>query len=86
MLLRAGEFGLKGVESAEVVLDAGEILNTLTGMDLVAIGYAVEKLPTAWSSFMKKLRVEEYLLNEGQNYDDNPKSGKPNHGCWKVFR
>ena len=65
LLLRAGEFGLKGVESAEVVLDAGEILNTLTGMDLVAIGYAVEKLPTAWSSFMKKLRVEEYLLNEG---------------------
>ncbi len=65
LLLRAGEFGLKGVESAEVVLDAGEILNTLTGMDLVAIGYAVEKLPTAWSSFMKKLRVEEYLWNEG---------------------
>jgi|LSQX01.1.fsa_nt_gb cell division GTPase FtsZ len=65
LLLRAGEFGLKGVESAEVVLDAGEILNTLTGMDLVAIGYAVEKLPTAWSSFMKRLRVEEYLLNEG---------------------
>lgn len=65
LLLRAGEFGLKGVESAEVVLDAGEILNTLTGMDLVAIGYAVEKLPTAWSSFMKKLRVEEYLLTEG---------------------
>jgi len=65
LLLRAGEFGLKGVESAEVVLDAGEILNTLTGMDLVAIGYAVEKLPTAWSSFIKRLRVEEYLLNEG---------------------
>ncbi len=65
LLLRAGEFGLKGIESAEVVLDAGEILNTLTGMDLVAIGYAVEKLPTAWSSFMKRLRVEEYLLNEG---------------------
>ncbi|MDO9522891.1 MAG: tubulin/FtsZ family protein [Methanocorpusculum sp.] len=65
LLLRAGEFGLKGVESAEVVLDAGEILNTLTGMDLVAVGYAVEKLPTAWSSFMKRLRVEEYLLNEG---------------------
>jgi len=65
LLLRAGEFGIKGVESAEVVLDAGEILNTLTGMDLVAVGYAVEKLPTAWSSFMKRLRVEEYLLNEG---------------------
>ncbi len=65
LLLRAGEFGLRGVESAEVVLDAGEILNTLTGMDLVSIGYAVEKLPTAWSSFMKRLRVEEYLLNEG---------------------
>ena len=65
LLLRAGEFGVKGVESAEVVLDAGEILNTLTGMDLVAIGYAVEKLPTAWSNFIKKLRVEQYLLDEG---------------------
>ena len=65
LLLRAGEFGVKGVESAEVVLDAGEILNTLTGMDLVAIGYAVEKLPTAWSNFLKKLRVEQYLLDEG---------------------
>ncbi len=48
-----------------LLLRAGEIPNTLTGMDLVAIGYAVEKLPTAWSSFMKKLRVEEYLWNEG---------------------
>ena len=65
LLLRAGEFGLKGVESAEVVLDAGEILNTLTGMDLVAVGYAVEKLPTAWSTFLKKFRIEQYLLDEG---------------------
>ncbi|HJJ43372.1 MAG TPA: tubulin/FtsZ family protein [Methanocorpusculum sp.] len=65
LLLRAGEFGLRGVESAEVVLDAGEILNTLTGMDLVAIGYAVEQLPTAWSNFLKRLRVEEYMFNEG---------------------
>lgn len=67
LLLRAGEFNHKGVEAAEVVLDAGEVLNTLKDMDLVAIGYATEKLPTAWSDgVMKKIRVEKYLLEENQ--------------------
>lgn len=67
LLLRAGEFNHKGVEVAEVVLDAGEVLNTLKDMDLVAIGYATEKLPTTWSDgVMKKIRVEKYLLEENQ--------------------
>ncbi|HJK02486.1 MAG TPA: tubulin/FtsZ family protein [Methanocorpusculum sp.] len=67
LLLRAGEFNHKGVEAAEVVLDAGEILNTLKGMDLVAIGYAIEKLPTVWTNnVMKRIRVEKYLLEENQ--------------------
>ncbi|MDE2522913.1 MAG: tubulin/FtsZ family protein [Methanocorpusculum sp.] len=67
LLLRAGEFNHKGVEAAEVVLDAGEVLNTLKQMDLVAIGYATEKLPTTWTNnMMKRIRVEKYLLEENQ--------------------
>lgn len=67
LLLRAGEFNHKGVEAAEVVLDAGEVLNTLKEMDLVAIGYATEKLPTTWTNnMMKRIRVEKYLLEENQ--------------------
>ncbi len=66
LLLRAGEFNHKGVDAAEVVLDAGEVLNTLKSMDLVAIGYATEKLPSAWSGVMKKIRVEKYMLEENQ--------------------
>ncbi|MDO5844878.1 MAG: tubulin/FtsZ family protein [Methanocorpusculum sp.] len=65
LLFRAGEFSDEGVDSAEVVLDAGEVLNTLTGMDLVAIGFALEKLPSSWSGFMKKFRLEKYMLEEG---------------------
>ncbi|MDV0441994.1 tubulin/FtsZ family protein [Methanorbis furvi] len=67
LLLRAGEFNHRGVEAAEVVLDAGEVLNTLKDMDLVAIGYATEKLPTTWTNnMMKRIRVEKYLLEENQ--------------------
>ncbi|MDR0439203.1 MAG: tubulin/FtsZ family protein [Methanocalculaceae archaeon] len=67
LLLRAGEFGHKGVEVAEVVLDAGEVLNTLKETGLVAIGYAIEKLPTTWTnSMMKRIRVEKYLFGENQ--------------------
>jgi cell division GTPase FtsZ len=67
LLLRAGEFNHKGVEAAEVVLDAGEVLNTLKETDLVAIGYATERLPTAWTNnMMKRIRVERYLLEEDQ--------------------
>ncbi|HJJ28927.1 MAG TPA: hypothetical protein O0X70_06010 [Methanocorpusculum sp.] len=65
LLLRAGEFGETGVDSAEVVLDAGEVLNTLSGMDLVAIGYALEKLPVVKNSFFRKAKMEKYLLDEG---------------------
>jgi|WetSurMetagenome_2_1015567.scaffolds.fasta_scaffold05944_2 tubulin-like protein CetZ len=41
LLLRAGEINEGGeVETGEVVLDAGEILNTIRGMGFIAIGYA----------------------------------------------
>jgi cell division GTPase FtsZ len=51
LLLRAGEFNERGLEAAEVVLDAGEVLKTLTHMGIVAVGYAVEELePDSWLS------------------------------------
>lgn len=46
LMLRAGEFKADGgIELAEVVLDSGEVLNTMKGMGFITIGYAVEKLP-----------------------------------------
>jgi hypothetical protein len=54
LLLRAGEFNERGVEVAEVVLDAGEVLKTLTHMGIVAVGYAVEELePTGLLSRLR---------------------------------
>jgi cell division GTPase FtsZ len=57
LLLRAGEFNENGLDVGELVLDAGEVLNTLTGMGVIAVGYAAERLPpgpleylTRWSS------------------------------------
>lgn len=57
LLLRAGEFNENGLDVGELVLDAGEVLNTLTGMGVIAVGYAAERLPpgpleflTHWSS------------------------------------
>ncbi len=41
LLLRAGEINEGGeIETGEVVLDAGEVLNTIRGMGFIAIGYA----------------------------------------------
>jgi cell division GTPase FtsZ len=51
LLLRAGEFNERGLEVAEVVLDAGEVLKTLTHMGIVSVGYAVDQLePESWLS------------------------------------
>jgi tubulin-like protein CetZ len=46
LILRAGEFKADGgLDLAEVVLDSGEVLNTMKGMGFITIGYAVERLP-----------------------------------------
>ena len=45
LILRAGEFRADGgIDLAEVVLDSGEVLNTIKGMGFITIGYAVERL------------------------------------------
>ncbi len=62
LLLRAGEFNEFGLEVAEVVLDAGEVLNTLKGMGFVAVGYAAERLPGGWLDFLHRRRSLKYFI------------------------
>ena len=57
LILRAGEFKADGgLELAEVVLDSGEVLNTMKGMGFITIGYAVEHLPRNPMGFLSWLR------------------------------
>ncbi len=57
LILRAGEFKADGgLELAEVVLDSGEVLNTMKGMGFITIGYAVENLPRDPIGFLSWLR------------------------------
>ncbi|HUW85783.1 MAG TPA: cell division protein, partial [Methanoregula sp.] len=57
LILRAGEFKADGgLDFAEVVLDSGEVLNTMKGMGYITIGYAVERLPHHPLRFLTALR------------------------------
>ena len=67
LLLHAGEFSETGIEVGEVVLDAGEVLNTLVGMGYVAIGYAVETLPGRYLNFLDRWRSASYFIQSSQN-------------------
>ncbi len=66
LLLRAGEFNEFGLEVAEVVLDAGEVLNTLKGNGFVAVGYAAERLPTGWLNLLRRRRSLKYFIEGSQ--------------------
>lgn len=62
LLLRAGEFNESGLDVAEVVLDAGEVLNTLKGNGFVAVGYATERLPTGWLNiFHRRQSLKDFI-------------------------
>lgn len=63
LLLRAGEFNEEGIDSAEVVLDAGEVLNTLRGNGITAVGYAIEALPSNWTDIFEKWLPERQQTN-----------------------
>jgi tubulin-like protein CetZ len=57
LMLRAGEFKADGgIDLAEVVLDSGEVLNTMKGMGFITIGYAVERLPNDPLRFLSWLK------------------------------
>ena len=65
LLLRAGEFSEKGgVEIAEVVLDAGEVLNTIRGMELITLGYAAEPLESGSLKLITRLRPEKVYVED----------------------
>ncbi|WP_298669622.1 tubulin/FtsZ family protein [uncultured Methanofollis sp.] len=66
LLLRAGEFNETGLDVGELVLDAGEVLNTLTGMGIVAVGYATERLPPGPLEFLTR-------WNSARNYMEGSK-------------
>jgi tubulin-like protein CetZ len=67
LLLRAGEFNERGLEVAEVVLDAGEVLNTLKGMGIVAVGYAAEELPYSFAdTILGRWRSSSYFIENSQ--------------------
>jgi cell division GTPase FtsZ len=66
LLLRAGEFNEEGLEVSEVVLDAGEILNTLKGNGLVAVGYATEPLPRSLLGVFDRWRSSRYFFEGAQ--------------------
>ena len=66
LLLRAGEFSDSGgMEIGEVVLDAGEILNTIRGMGFIAIGYSSANLRDDRFSIHRILRHSDYLVETG---------------------
>lgn len=56
LLLRAGEINENGLDVGELVLDAGEVLNTLTGMGIIAVGYAAERLPPGPLEYLTRWR------------------------------
>lgn len=64
LILKAGEFRADGgIDHAEVVLDSGEVLNTMKGGGFITIGYAVEKLPSNPLAFLTPLKSAG-LFNE----------------------
>jgi len=66
LILRAGEFRADGgIDLAEVVLDSGEVINTMKGMGFITIGYAVERLTSDPLSFLSRFKPAG-LTNEEQ--------------------
>jgi cell division GTPase FtsZ len=65
LILRAGEFKADGgIDLAEVVMDSGEVLNTMKGMGFITIGYAVEHLPQHPFGFLSRWRPISYFADE----------------------
>jgi cell division GTPase FtsZ len=65
LLLHAGETGEKpGMETGEVSLDAGEIINTMKGMGCIAIGYARDPVPVTNPDIINRLRPATSSLQE----------------------
>ena len=67
LILKAGEFRADGgIDLAEVVLDSGEVLNTMKDGGFITIGYAVEHLPSNPLAFLSQLRPSGPFNEEGK--------------------
>lgn len=67
LILRAGEFRADGgIDLAEVVLDSGEVINTMKGMGFITIGYAVERLPSNPLAFLSQFRPQGVFDEENK--------------------
>lgn len=67
LILRAGEFKADGgIDLAEVVLDSGEVLNTMKGMGFITIGYAVDSLPSNPLAFLSQFRPQGVFDEENK--------------------
>jgi len=65
LILRAGEVNERpGTEVGEVALDAGEIINTLRGSGLAAIGLAREPVKDVYPGLIRKLRPGVHSVEE----------------------
>jgi len=65
LILRAGEVNERpGSEVGEVALDAGEIVNTLRGCGLAAIGFARDPLSPVSPDLIRKLRPAGHSVDE----------------------
>ncbi|MFA4878181.1 MAG: tubulin/FtsZ family protein [Methanoregula sp.] len=67
LILRAGEFRADGgIDLAEVVLDSGEVLNTMKGMGFITIGYAVDHIPQNPLGFLSQWRPKGIFDEENK--------------------
>jgi cell division GTPase FtsZ len=67
LILRAGEFRADGgIDLAEVVLDSGEVLNTMKGMGFITIGYAVEPTDQNPLGFLSQWRPKGIFDEENK--------------------
>jgi tubulin-like protein CetZ len=65
LIVRAGEASERpGTEVGEVALDAGEIINTLRGSGLAAIGFAQEPVEAVQAELIRKLRPAVHPVGE----------------------
>jgi len=67
LILRAGEFRADGgIDLAEIVLDSGEVLNTMKGMGFITIGYAVDHIPENPLGFLSQWRPKGIFDEENK--------------------
>ncbi len=67
LILKAGEFRADGgIDLAEVVLDSGEVLNTMKDGGFITIGYAVEHLASNPLAFLSQLKPSGPFNEEGK--------------------